>query len=165
MAPTTTKVLSDKTKQLEKSLNELVKNRVYVGVPSTKADRKRQKGDTANNAEIGYWMEFGVPEKNIPARPFLLPGIRNAQDKIVGYLKNAGKGALDNKQDVVESSFKAAGLTGQIAVQLKITDGPFAPLSDRTIAARKKRGRTSERPLIDTGQLRRAITYVIRERK
>lgn len=163
MAPTTTKVLSDKTKQLAKALAELTEKKVYVGIPSDKA--AREKGDEVTNVEIGYWMEFGVPENNIPARPFLLPGIRNAETAIANKMKDAGKAALAGKPEDVDAALNAAGLIGQIAVQLKITDGPFTPLADSTIAARKRRGKLSEKPLLNTGQLRRAITYVIRKGK
>jgi hypothetical protein len=37
-------------------------------------------------------------------------------------------------------------------------------LAERTLAARKARGRTGEKPLIDTGQLRNAVTFVVQAR-
>ncbi len=55
-----------------------------------------------------------------------------------------------------------SGLMGQDAVRGKITSGPFVPLAPATLRARKAKGRTGEKPLIDTGQLRAAYTYVIR---
>ena len=47
------------------------------------------------------------------------------------------------------------------AVQAEITDGAFAPLAERTIKGRLRRGRTGTKPLIDTGQYRRAFQYTI----
>jgi hypothetical protein len=72
--------------------------------------------------------------------------------------------------------------TTQNAVRTKITDGPFAPLADSTLRARARRGRkgavaelksraqgnapnnANAKPLIDTGQLRKSITYVVRKK-
>jgi hypothetical protein len=50
-------------------------------------------------------------------------------------------------------------------VRAFITAGQgFAPLAAATLAARRRKGRTGTKPLIDTGQLRRAITYVLRRK-
>lgn len=47
------------------------------------------------------------------------------------------------------------------AVRNQITEGSFAPLAERIPAARNARGRTSEKPPIDTSQMRNMLTYVI----
>lgn len=158
----TVKVTKDRVGDILKAVRALTEKEVLIGVPSTTAGRD----DTPiNNAEIGYLMEFGSPAQNIPPRPFLVPGVEAAQAKVIPHLKQAGVSALEGKAGSVDQGFEAAGMIAASAVKQKITEGPFTPLAPRTIAARRARGKTSEKPLIDTGQLRRAVTYVVRKKK
>lgn len=163
------RVTIDRTDDLMRALKALTKNEVLVGVPAENAMREPEPGETeaANNAVIGYVQEFGSPEKNIPARPFLVPGVASKQDEYVKRLKKAAQDALSGNLEAVSKAQHNIGLIAQRAVQKKMDDGPFAPLSPKTIYARKHRKeapRDSETPLIDKGLLRRAIAYVIRER-
>lgn len=162
---------TDNTEVFKKALKRLVSQEVLVGVPNTNADRQPDPNakSTPNNATIAYVQEFGSPAKNIPARPFLLPGIRSAEEPIAAQMKKAGEAALkiDNAAattGAVDQALHQVGLVAQNAVRAKITDGPFASLSPQTIARRKSRGRDGDKPLIDTGQLRASLTYVIRQK-
>lgn len=150
---------------LRKALGALTVHRVLVGIPTEKGLRKPEVGEAKeppNNAQIGYWMEFGVPESNIPARPFLNPGIANVQPQINARFEKCARDALGDGDPSVDATLNIVGLIAQNAIRAKITDGPFIPLHPATLAARRHRGRTGEKPLIDTGQLRASITYVIR---
>jgi hypothetical protein len=175
----------DHTHDFFAALEELSANSVYVGVPSTRINRDPEPGEknTQNNAVIGYVMENGDPDKNVPARPFLVPGVRENQKAIVERLRAIGKAALSGELGKVKSLRVQLGLFAQRAVQQKITDGPFQPLAEATLEARVRRrfgkgaagsrkgarielarraaglapGTDFARPLIDTGQLRRAI--------
>lgn len=160
------KVTTDRTPELSRALKALVTNQVLVGIPSGTAGRQPDPGDRhpLNNAEIGYIQENGSPAANIPARPFLKAGVATVQDQVAARLGAAAKSALSGDLGAVEKGLEAVGFIAENAVKAKITDGPFAPLSDSTLAARRARGRTSEKPLIDTGQLRRSVTHVIRPR-
>ena len=146
------------------NVRKLLRNDVLIGIPAENADRKPEKGETGplNNAAIGYLMETGEPERNLPARPFLEPGIRVAEGKVVERLKVAAQAALIGDDGTIDQQFHAVGLIGQASVRAAITDGPHAPLSPRTLAQRRARGRTGTKPLIDTGQLRNSINYVVR---
>ena len=155
------RVSADRLPQLIQSLHALAARRVLVGVPASRD--AREDGSPISNAEIGYIQEFGAPEANIPPRPFLVPGVESAQDQIVNRLRRAGVAATHNDQSGVEDQLNAAGLTGQTAVRVQMTDGDFEPLKASTLAARRSHGRTGTHPLIDTGQLRNSITYVLRD--
>ena len=157
------KVVNNRTADVLKGLKLLTETRVYAGVPATKAGRDETEGQPVNNAELMYIHEFGDPVSNIPARPVVRPAIEKAQREIVAQLRNAGGDALSGKLDNVPKRFEATGLIAQNAMRERITTGPFVPLKPATIAARKRRGRTGTKPLIDTGQLRRALTYVVRK--
>ncbi|TXH81180.1 MAG: hypothetical protein E6Q77_08605 [Rhizobium sp.] len=155
----------DNLPAFQKSLKALLSKRVLVGVPAQDAARAPEEGESAaplTNAEIGYLMENGVPEKNIPARPHLMPGVEDAKDKIVATFKAGGEKILDGDTGAIDETLNKVGLIAQNAVRTKITNGPFQELAEATIENRKRRGRTGEKPLIDSGQYRAAITYVIR---
>lgn len=156
----------DNLKKLLKCLKQLPKMDVLVGIPEDKTDRNPELGDTtATNAMIGAIMENGEPAMNIPARAFLQPGVRSIKPVIVKYMEIAGKAAMEGDETRQLQAFHSLGLKAQAAVRKKITEGPFEPLADRTLYARKHRKiapRQGEKPLIDTAQLRNAITYVVR---
>ena len=172
-------ITKDEADKLLKAVQTLTRQEVLVGVPDATAGRKGDD-EPISNAAIGYINEFGSPEQNIPARPFLIPGVRDAAPKFIKRLHDAAKAAVAGKNDTVQANLMAAGLVAQNAVRAKISAGPFVPLADATVAARARRGRKGAiaemasraagnapgtelaRPLIDTGQLRRAITYVTR---
>lgn len=161
------KITKDRVSEVMKGVRALTKSEVLIGVPDTRAERKPEdgeKGPPASNALIGYVQEYGDPAKNIPARPFLVPGVQSIKDKAIPILKKAGQAALDGDGKDVAKSLMTVGLMGQSAVQRKITTGPFDPLAERTLKARAARGRTGTKPLIDTGQLRAAITFVLRDK-
>jgi hypothetical protein len=178
---------TDRSKPISAAIRALAERRVMVGVPAEKATRQPGPGEPApkiNNAELAYIHEHGAPEVKIPARPFLAPGVASAQDKIIAGLRKAGELALAGDSAGVERQLNRVGFEAQSAVRAKITDGPFIPLAPATILARLRRGRagqldpsiygrgaiasdehaaaTGMRPLIDTGALRAAISYVIR---
>jgi hypothetical protein len=155
------RIVKDRVGAVLKGVRDLTSKEVLVGIPSTTAGRT----DTPiNNAEIGYLMETGSPAQNIPERPFLVPGVESASKQFVPHLKAAGLSALEGKSEMIQRDFDRAGMVAANSVKAKITEGPFTPLSPKTLAKRRAKGRTGERPLIDTGQLRRSVTHVVRKK-
>jgi hypothetical protein len=152
------KITKDNTKEFYKAVAELTTKRVYVGVPAAEGQRT---DSPVNNATIGYAMEYGLPEQNVPARPTLLPGVSHVLSEITNLLKQAGTKVLGGDFDAVTRAFTRIGLVAQSAVRDQITNGQFAPLSERTLAGRRKRGNFSDKPLIDTESFRKSITYVV----
>lgn len=156
------KVIRDDWKKVRDSILALADSQVLVGIPADRAQRK--DNEPINNAEIGYIMENGSPDANIPARPHLIPGVKKAQPFTVKMFREAALAAMVGNHTKVLQCYHAAGLNAVNEVRAKITTGPFIPLSPRTIAARRARGRKGTAPLIDTGQYRRNQTYVVRKR-
>lgn len=152
------KITADRAKEFQKAVSILTRTKVLVGVPAAKAERQIDDDHGAprhiNNAALAYIHDNGAPEANIPARPFMQPGIENAKDAIVKGMRRAGDVALAGGE--IEKDLTRVGLIAQSAIQEKITDGPFVPLKPATI---KRKG--SDRPLIDTGQMRRSISFVV----
>jgi len=156
-------VTVDRTAEIAKATKGLAEQGVYVGIPEAKTYRP---GDPIGNALIGYINEHGAPEMNIPARPHLVPGVRAAQEKVVALFKAAGTAALDGRLEAALKALAAAGQTAADSVRNTIVSGGLAPpLAPGTLAARRRRGRSSIKPLFDVGTYARAITYVIRRGK
>jgi hypothetical protein len=163
------KVTKDGLGELRKRLAKLVEHQVLVGIPADNADRlidpdEQDKGPI-NNAALGYIHENGSPAANIPARPWLKPGVADAKEEIVKRYRTGAKAILNGQIQDPEKVHRAVGLVAEAAVKRKITGGDFTPLAPSTIAKRRAKGRKSEKPLTDTGQLRNAVTSVVRERK
>jgi len=172
-------VTKDHTSQFLKAVGVLTNTKVMVGVPEANDERE---DSSVTNAEIGYMMENGVPEHNVPARPHLVPGVRRAQPKVVDYLKQAGRLAMDGRPDGVERALMSAGQTAVTSVKGLIREGIAPPLADSTVRARarKRKGARLEmerraageapstdlvKPLINTAQYLNSITYVLRKTK
>lgn len=154
--------------QVLKAIEDLTRQQVLVGIPGDAAARTG-RGAAITNAQIGYIQEFGSPAQNIPARPFLRPGVNDAMPDIIARLRNGAKLALKFPldPDAGTKALMAAGLVAQRSVQMTITNVIPPPLSPVTIQRRRTRKvapRIGTVPLIDTGALRRSITYTLRNK-
>jgi hypothetical protein len=162
----------DKTVRLHKAIDYLTSHHVLVGVPADEAPR--DEGENINNAELAYIHEHGAPEVDIPARPFMAPTIKARCGEIKDELRVAGELALAGKPDAVERQLHRIGLRTSQAIQAYIRAGIPPPLEPATIAKRRIRSKGSKYrrkavtasqvvPLIDTAQMLRSITYVVRK--
>ena len=156
------KLLRDNFPTFRASLDNL-KAEVLVGVPSDKTGRKGDK--EMNNATLAYIHDNGSPAANIPARPFMHPGIMDVKEGIAKALESGARGAMHGEQNAVDKALNVAGLTAQSSIRATINKGIDPALAPSTLAARRARGRTGTKPLVDTAQLRNSINYVVREKK
>lgn len=180
--------ITDNTGKIMKSLEDLKNLQVYVGVPEEKASRK-EKDEGINNAELAFLMTNGVRKKSmredmyadvqkhgyhaaydlyiqshgsplwrIPPRPIIQPAIEADKENISAFLKEALKAALDGDADKAMQYLEKAGMEGQAAAQDWFTDpkNGWDPNAQSTISQKG-----SANPNIDTGELRKAITYVV----
>lgn len=157
MSRTGLEILHDGLPDMLRRMAAVAQRDVLVGIPAGE-----QRDDGPTNAEIGYQNEFGSPANNIPARPHLIPGVAAVQDKAVARLTQAASAAATGRMSDAERHLHAAGLIAQNSVRRTLTTAAYRPLSERTLAERRARGRTGTKPLIDTGQYRNSITYVVR---
>lgn len=147
-------VITDKGLNRLKKMSEQLARKPYVkvGVLGNTAPR----GDGVDNVALAVIHEFGVPQKNIPSRPFLRSTFDAKKGDWNNLLSRMALGVLRGKLTVEQ----ALGLLGQRAsadVKLRITSGNnFVPNAPRTIAAKG-----SSRPLIDTVRLVNSISYVV----
>ena len=186
----------DLSEALKKATQDLLRKDLLVGIPADSAPRPPEPGEKAApppNSLLGYLHEFGDDEKKIPARPFLMPGVENAKPQIVKGLEIAGRAVLDMQANGLEKGLTYAGEFAVASVQKKIIDGPFAPLSARTLEDRARRrndngrlkqGETNKaarrelanraagelpsadaKPLYDTHSLFSSVTFVVRDKR
>ena len=172
-------------------LTKLARKRVLVGIPEERSSRP-DVGEKINNAELLYIQSHGVRKKSmreemqknidagmkysaahslyiqshgsplwqIPPRPVLEPAIEDSKEPIAKQLKMSYKAALDGNKQEMENCLQKAGMIGENAAKgwFENPANKWPPNSPKTI---KKKG--SDSPLIDTGEMRKAITHVIRE--
>ncbi|MDT3751101.1 hypothetical protein ROT99_01780 [Citrobacter freundii complex sp. 2023EL-00966] len=180
----------DNAQAILDALRSLTKKDVLVGIPSEDSEREDVP---FGNAGIGYVNEYGSPAQNIPPRPHLIPGVKSVEEQTVPQLKAAAQAALDGNAAGAERALNRAGTLAANGVRRYMTITGFTPLADSTVEARARRGRKGAkaelarrsadgklnainpdsgqlisnenvRPLIDTGQYRRAITHVVRDK-
>lgn len=181
-AVTVTKTF-DNAAAIRRAVQKLTEQDVYIGVPEDKSAREAA-GDTGiSNAYLAYIQENGVPEKNIPARAALIPGIQDIQAEAADILRDTAKKALEGNIAAVETGLNKIGILGQNAVRARFLNNDWEPLADTTLDRRKKisetvnaKGKTVKKygksrrergavnPRIDTNQNRKAYTYVIRKK-
>lgn len=161
-------------------LQALGKKRVLVGVPENE-DPREQDGGSIGNAALAYIHDNGAPSVGIPARPFMQPGINKVQSKINRELRTAATAALEGTPEGVDLALNSAGMIAQSSIRniIRTSEG-FAPLKRATLLGRvrkrsylmdkfknnkglKEEYMASLKPLMDTNQLLRAITYVIED--
>lgn len=153
-------VTYDGSAELLKAIKELTGRVVMVGIP----ENSPRTGGEVSNATLGYIHEFGSPARNIPPRPFLIPGANSIADKAEGMMAHAASLQMDGKPGDAQATLQALGQMAADAIRGKIVSGPFTPLKAATLAARVRRGNRGTKPLIDTTQMMKAITWVIRKR-
>jgi len=161
------RVTQDRVDAVLRAVHATQNTRVLVGIPAEEGPRQPEpgeKGAPLNNAVIAYIMETGSPAANIPARPTLVPGVTKAMGRIARLYEGALRGLLRGEAIDLNATHHKVGLVAQASVRREFIAGEHAPLAPSTLAKRRGRGRTGTRPLIDTGQLRNAINYVLRRR-
>lgn len=155
------KKIIDRLPAMKITLEKFSKQAVFVGVPSDHSQRK-EAGE--NNAALAYIHDNGAPAANIPKRGFMRPGIKASKIRVVKVLGVAAKAAMDQNTEAIEAGLNKAGLIAQNSIRKVINDGVAPALAESTLEARRRRGRTGTKPLIDTAQLRNSISYVIRKK-
>jgi hypothetical protein len=143
-------------------MKKFQKERVLVGIPES--DNSRDDVTPIGNAAILAINHFGSPANNIPPRPVLDIGIRNARPEITACFKDAAIKALSGGTAEVTRAYNRAGSIAANSVKKAINaQEGFPGPSAATLAARKSKGFKGTKSLIVTGAMRNAITYVVEE--
>ena len=162
-----------------RQLEAIANTAVYVGIPGESSQRisgdakNVRTADEPTNVDLGYIHEYGtntgigghVP---IPPRPFLHPGVSKATAHCVELLKIGVAESLEKRSPApVLATLDEAGLHAVSVVRGMFDtqgDASWPQLAKGTLYKRRQRGRSGTRPLLDTGQLRNSITYIIKSK-
>lgn len=174
---------------LVKRLKGLQKRQIQVGIPQQTSSRKEEG---INNAELLYIHTHGTRRKAMqkemqegmdrglkyseafslyiqshgsplwhsPPRPVLEPAIKANKEKIALQFSKIIKATADGNADAMERAITSTGITAQNACRSWFKDPRNGwPRNDpKTV---KLKG--SDKPLVDSGELRDSIVYVVRE--
>ena len=127
-------------------------NKVEVGLPAGGS----HSGTDLSMHELGMVHEYGSATRNIPARPFIAPPIKQNVANYKKIMKSQAK-LLIFRRTTLNAALSIIGEAGKRDIQDYMLSANFKPLKAETI---KRKG--SSKPLIDTGQMRNAITYEIK---
>lgn len=155
----------DAEQKIKDALQFLKDTPVYVGVPENKTVRRKEDGEKVaiTNAELMFIHTNGSPRNNIPARPVIEPAIEDDKERISKMFKDAGQTMINQGKDAAMKKLKLIGMRAQNVCRAWFVNpkNNWPPNSPATIAAKRAKGATKPRPLIDTGQLRRSIIYFV----
>lgn len=164
------------------AIGDLSNAKVYVGIPEKETSRK---GEVITNAGLLFIHTNGSEIMHIPRRPVIEPAIEADDNKarIVNSLEHAADAMLDQNKTAAQQFIKLAGQQGSNASKRWFRDprNGWKRNKSRTIRRklRKLKGQaykdaiavlnqagetgdvsSIDTPLIDTDEMRRAITYV-----
>lgn len=146
---------------LKKRLAQISKAQVYVGVPEDKT--ARPDGDkTMTNAGLVYVHTNGSELAGLPPRPIIEPAIEEPDNRepIMRELRNAARSTLDERPEEAVRDLNLAGTLAANAAIRWFTD-PRNGWKENAEETVKRKG--SDRPLIDTAEMRGALTYLVEE--
>lgn len=161
MKPVALTVTADFTEKFNKIVKSFKGDAVLVGIPEE--ETKREDNDPIGNAALLAINNFGSPAANIPPRPVMSIGIKKAQDDIAEQFKIAVQKTFSDGLAALNVYYNRAGLIASNSIKKVINaqDG-IKPPSEATLSGRRSDGFKGTKSLIVTGQMRNAITYVVK---
>lgn len=139
-------------KQLMKELDQKSTSAVYVGIQGKEADA-REEGGELTVGEVASQHEFGL---GVPERSWLRGWFDENIDRIHEDLRKVTQKIL-KLELTKEQALQLLGVKYVAEIQKRIVAGIEPPNAPSTIKAKG-----SSTPLIDTGQLKSAITFVLK---
>ena len=124
---------------------------VAVGIPQSE---EKYKDSPYTVAEIAAVHEFGSSDGHIPERSYIRSTLDENRGAYLTSLAETAKTAVDKGLPATKTALGRLGARVSADIKRKITAFDSPPNAPSTIA---KKG--SDNPLIDTGTLRRAITW------
>lgn len=189
MSKPTLKVTSDFTDNFNAIIKRFKNDDVLVGIPEDSTARKDD--NEMSNAALLAINNFGSPARNIPPRPVMQIGIQNAKEDIAEQFKKLAQNVLKKGFAAFDIYYERAGIIASNSIKKAINDqdgfpGPskttlairraggfhnwlkfganLDPLSFRKKDVKDVGGFVGDKALIVTGQMRNAITYVVRSK-
>ena len=114
--------------------------------------------DGEHVAQIAANNEYGVPERNIPSRPFFKRAINNMKKEYPNLFKEVTKTV--GKHGVNTASLELIGNTFRDKIKQSINGefGSFVPNAPATLMKKSKKGK---KPLTDTNVMFQSTTFKV----
>ena len=161
-------------------LVSLAKREILVGIPEETNERPGE--GEMNNATLLFIHTNGSPVNNLPPRPVIEPAIEQPENaaKIRQGLRRVTRFLLEEKESEAERTMQAVGedAVGMIRDWFVDPRNGWPPNTPATVKGKLRRlkgkkrkealavyaaGERVDTPLIDTGEMRKAITFVVRD--
>jgi len=171
---------SEALQKIAEAMKEIQNMEALIGIPqeANVAHKDENGADSPITlAELLYIHTYGSPVNNIPARDVLDSAMEHNQDDIVVLLKKVLERASNGDLEGAKAALDKAGIQGASMAKKWFTDpaNGWAKNADITVDGgwmkNKVSGKTfyvkgkgSNRPLVDTGELRKSITSVVRRK-
>ena len=152
----------------ETHIKEFKESVIKVGLPE-KVGGAIHEGSDLTVAQIGAVHEYGSPENNIPKRSFIREPLINEEKKITNFIKSRFSAVGSNSMSA-KKALEQIGNMGASISKGSFTKNNWEANSDITINGGWMikngksffvKGKKKSTPLIDSGQLRNSITYVV----
>lgn len=131
-------------------------------------DSMQKSGMQYEAAQSMYISSHGSPLWKIPPRPIIEPAIvaPGNKERITEDLRIAGNLMLEGDKEAAIRALHVAGIDATNIVKAWFEDprNNWSPLADSTVKAKSKKGKgksNANQILVDTGQMRNAMTYVV----
>lgn len=143
-------------RQLVRELDQLQKLDVLVGVHE---GEEQQEADEMTSAQIAATHEFGSEDGTIPERSFLRASTDHYEKEFSEAFSESFRSITSGRARSAQRELARIGLLGQAKVREYITIVGQSVWPDISDATKDRKGST--KILIDTGQLRRDISYTV----
>lgn len=150
----------DKVGKLIKGINYTKDNYLLIGIPQKKTTRENE---AITNAELLFIHTNGSPINNVPARQVIEPALEDDMERLTSMLKDFANEAIEGNFEEAQKQLERTGMRAQNVCRNWFTNADNNwPENAPSVRERKiKKGSTEPRPLIDTGELRKSIIYVV----
>ena len=132
------KMVMDRVDDIFGAVENLAKTHLLVGVPEDHDNRNDpDQKNKIGNAALAYIHNYGSERANIPARPFMEPGIENSKEIIQAQFKKAVNAAFNGASERSDNALAACGMAVAENIKQIIVDGIAPPLKRDTVAQRR----------------------------
>ncbi len=148
--------VTDRDLGAKRLLKELAKSgEITVGIHEAEGAAQKEGDDGGGERliDIAIIHEFGAESAGIPRRSFIRDWQDEGEKAHEDQQRKVARAVVEGKLDT-ETACNRLGVLWQAEVQKRLSDGIPPPNAPATI-----RRKGSSKPLIDTGQLRSAITF------
>lgn len=110
-------------------------------------------------AQVAYWQEYGT-SKGIPQRPFMRPAEMENESKWEKIFEQEAQKSIETDGDI-KKAMDRLGFVVQGDIQQAIIDIHEPALAKSTIKSRQRRGNSSVKPLVDTGEMLATVQHKV----